>query len=82
MRIGIDLGGTKIEIAAIDDKGDIIKRARSKTPRGDYPATLDAICDLIFTVESELNFKGSVGVAIPGATSKKTGLVKMQTPHG
>lgn len=76
MRIGIDLGGTKIEIAAINDTGDIIKRARTPTPRGDYPATVKAICDLIFKIEEQLEVKGTVGVAIPGATSKKTGLIK------
>ena len=76
MRIGIDLGGTKIEIAAINDSGEIIKRARTNTPKGDYAGTLDAITELVFMVESEFSIKATIGVAIPGTTSKKTGLIK------
>jgi len=50
MRIGVDLGGTKIEAIAIDDDGTTLLRRRVPTPVGDYPATLVAICDLDQTV--------------------------------
>ncbi|MEJ0095209.1 MAG: ROK family protein [Methylocella sp.] len=76
MRIGIDLGGTKIEAIALDAKGAILLRHRTPTPAGDYAATLAAIADLVAFVEAETGRRGSVGVAAPGAISVKTGLVK------
>lgn len=75
MRIGIDLGGTKIEAVAIEASGLELNRWRVATPRGDYPATLQAIADLVQLVEAEVG-PGSVGVGIPGAISPATGLVK------
>ncbi|MBN8939498.1 MAG: ROK family protein [Rhizobiales bacterium] len=76
MRIGIDLGGTKIEILALDDGGRELVRRRVATPQGDYGATLRAIADLVGGVEAELGATGTVGVGIPGAVSPATGLVK------
>ncbi len=75
-RIGIDLGGTKIEIIALDDQGRVCLRRRQATPRGDYPATLRAIAGLVQSAESELGQRASVGLGIPGAESRATGLIK------
>jgi len=71
MRIGIDLGGTKIEALALDDAGRQVFRKRVPTPRGDYAATLDAVAALVKEIGD-----GTVGVGIPGALSRSTGLVK------
>ncbi len=76
MRIGVDLGGTKIEIIALDDGGQTLARRRVATPQGDYPATLAAVAGLVHAVEAELGQRGTVGVGMPGALSKVTGLVK------
>ena len=77
MRIGIDLGGTKIEIAALDAAdGAVLARERIATPRGDYDATIAAIRDLVAGVEARLGRRGTVGIGIPGAISPATGLVK------
>ena len=76
MRIGIDLGGTKIEIIALGDGGEVLARRRVATPQGDYPATLAAVAGLVAAVEVELGQRGSVGVGMPGALSRRTGLVK------
>ena len=76
MRIGIDLGGTKIEIIALDDDGTVRLRRRVPTPAGDYAATIGAVRGLVEAAESELGAKGPVGVAIPGAISPATGVVK------
>ena len=76
MRLGIDLGGTKIEAVALGRDGTIALRRRIATPAGDYQATIAAIKALIEGMESELGVRGSVGVAIPGMLSPATGLVK------
>ena len=76
MRIGIDLGGTKIEGIAIDDGGHEIVRRRVPTPQGDYAGTVEAIVSLVGTIESSAGERGTVGVGIPGALSRVTGLVK------
>jgi fructokinase len=76
MRIGIDVGGTKIEAIAIDDHGLELARRRIASPRGDYPATLAAICWLVHDIESGLSCSAQVGIGIPGAISPATGLVK------
>lgn len=69
LRIGIDLGGTKIEIVALDTPGHQLARRRVATPQGDYAATLAAVAGLLATVETELGQRGSVGIGIPGAES-------------
>ena len=76
MRIGIDLGGTKIEIIALDDSGIELLRRRVATPQGDYRATLHTLVDLVQSVESELKQQGSIGLGTPGAISRATGLMK------
>ena len=76
LRLGIDLGGTKIEIVALGDDGGELLRRRLPTPRGDYPATLAAIAALVTDAELRLGQTGSVGIGIPGAESRATGLVK------
>lgn len=75
-RIGIDLGGTKIEIVALDAAGAIRLRRRVATPPGDYAATLAAVASLVREAERELGERASVGIAMPGALSLATGLVK------
>ena len=76
MRIGIDFGGTKIEVIAIDDQGLVLVRQRIATPRHDYEACLRAIRDLVCLVETQSGTTGSVGIGIPGTISPATGLVK------
>ncbi|TSA16715.1 MAG: ROK family protein [Betaproteobacteria bacterium] len=76
MRLGVDLGGTKIEIVALANDNAELLRRRVPTPRDDYPGTLDAIAGLVRQVEHELGRRGSLGVGIPGAESRKTGLIK------
>jgi fructokinase len=75
MRIGIDLGGTKIEAIALGDDGKERARRRVPTPR-DYEATLAAIPALVAEVEKETGSRGSVGIGMPGTISPATGLVK------
>ncbi|MBT6829905.1 MAG: ROK family protein [Rhodospirillaceae bacterium] len=81
MRIGIDLGGTKVEAIALGDDGATLSRRRVATPRGDYEATLAAISDLVRTIEDELDMRASVGVATPGAISPESGLLKNSNSH-
>ncbi|CCG07309.1 ROK family protein [Pararhodospirillum photometricum] len=76
LRFGIDLGGTKIEIVALTPDGQECLRRRIPTPRHDYPGTLAAITALVTDAEVELGQRAPVGVAIPGAISPATGLVK------
>ena len=75
-RIGIDLGGTKIEGIALDDAGQVRLRRRMASPHGDYARTLTAIVELVTAIERELGTRGTVGVGIPGTISSSTGLVK------
>jgi fructokinase len=76
VRIGIDLGGTKIEGIALDDHGQTRVRRRITAPRGEYGDTLRAVSGLVATIESELTSVATVGVGIPGTISPATGLVK------
>ncbi|HTY04280.1 MAG TPA: ROK family protein [Rhodocyclaceae bacterium] len=76
MRLGVDLGGTKTEIIALDDDGGELLRRRVATPRGDYAATVATIATLVRDVENELGRAGTVGIGIPGAESRVTGLIK------
>jgi fructokinase len=75
-RIGVDLGGTKIEAAAIDGAGTIRIRHRVATPAGDYNGTIAAVTALVRGIESELGGGLTVGVGIPGTPAARTGLVK------
>ncbi len=74
-RIGIDLGGTKIEIAALDARGEIQVRERIATPAG-YADALAAMAALVRQVEQKIGAQASVGIGIPGAISPATGVVK------
>ena len=76
MRLGIDLGGTKIEIVALANDSAELLRRRVPTPRGDYRGTVKAVAGLVDAAENELGQRGSVGIGIPGAESRATGLIK------
>lgn len=76
LRIGIDLGGTKIEIIALDADGRELLRRRVPTPAGDYSATLAVVAGLVAWAEGELGARGSIGIGTPGAVSLATGLLK------
>jgi len=76
MRIGIDLGGTKIEAVALSDKGELLLSRRVNTPRGDYDKTLRTLVDLVEGIEGELKTRASIGIGTPGAISPATGLIK------
>jgi fructokinase len=76
MRIGVDMGGSKIEAIALDAAGAILARNRVPTPAGDYAAIIEAVRGLVTTIERRLGGTGSVGVGTPGALSLKTGLIK------
>lgn len=76
MRIGVDLGGTKIEVAALSADGEVLARQRQATPRGDYSATIGIVAAMVQRLEADLGRRGSVGVGIPGALSATTGLIK------
>ena len=76
MRIGIDLGGTKIEAIALDEHGNECFRQRIDTPRDDYAATVKVIIDLVTTIEKQFETSATVGIGIPGTISPATDLVK------
>jgi len=76
MRLGIDLGGTKIEIIALSSSGEVLWRSRVPTPQGDYMATLMAIVRLVDAAEQRLGTRGTLGLGIPGTESPLTGLIK------
>ena len=75
-RIGIDLGGTKIESIVIDYDGNEIYRKRIPNPNNDYNGILKSIKDLVYQSESETGLYGTIGIGIPGIISKQTNLVK------
>ncbi|MCG6958019.1 MAG: ROK family protein [Gemmatimonadetes bacterium] len=75
LRIGVDLGGTKIEAVALTDDGREASRHRVGTPRT-YEGTLDAVADLVAQTEKDGNGTGPVGIGIPGVVSPATGFVK------
>src|SRR6185436_4939403 len=76
VRIGVDLGGTKIEAVGLDPEGRTLARVRRATPRDDYDATLEAIVSAVAEIERAAGERGSVGVGMPGALSRATGRVK------
>ena len=76
MRIGVDVGGTKIEGLALADDGRELDRRRVAAPRGNYDDTIRAIVDLVSAIEASVKDSGTVGVGIPGAISPATGLIK------
>lgn len=76
MRLGIDLGGTKIEIIALGDGGRVLVRDRVPTPRSSYDDVIRAMRDLVLEAESKTGERGTLGIAIPGTISAATGFVK------
>jgi len=79
MRIGIDLGGTKIEGILLGDQGQELARKRVATPAGDYGATLRTVADLVHEIEQSHGIAASdatVGIAIPGTQSPTTSLIR------
>ena len=76
MRIGVDLGGSKIELVALDEDGTELLRTRVETPQGDYPGTLAAIARLLEGAERDLGGQATLGIGTPGAVSRATGLMK------
>ena len=76
MRIGIDLGGTKIEGVALSESGVELFRQRVATPQGDYRATLQSIVDLINLIEKDVGEQGSIGIGTPGSLSPVSGLLR------
>jgi fructokinase len=75
LRIGIDLGGTKIAGIALDGDAELVRR-RIQTPRGDYAATIEAVAALVSDIERTTRRQGTVGIGIPGTISPATGLVR------
>ena len=76
LRLGIDLGGTKIEIVALAADGRELLRRRAATPRDDYRAILETVARLVAEAEAELGDAGSVGIGTPGSLSPVTGLLR------
>ena len=76
MRIGVDVGGTKIEAIALDPKGSELQRIRVATPKGDYAGTVAAVSALVRELEKATGQTGTVGAGIPGTIVASTGLVK------
>jgi fructokinase len=76
VRIGVDLGGTKIEIIALDENGATVLRRRVPTPAADYSATVRAVAELVLSAQSQIGSIASVGIATPGALSPQTGLLR------
>jgi fructokinase len=76
LRIGLDLGGTKTEIIALDEAGGELLRRRIASPRQDYQATLDSIVRLVHDTEARLGARATVGIGTPGAISPATGLLR------
>lgn len=76
MRIGVDLGGTKTELIAIDDDGSVRLRRRAPTPAGDYAATVARIAGMVTQAERELGVRASVGIGTPGSQSPVDGRMR------
>lgn len=76
IKIGIDLGGTKIEGMALSEDGEELFRERVPTPVADYTAILQCISVLVNDIEEKLHRRGSVGIGTPGAVSPASGLLK------
>ena len=76
LRIGIDLGGTKTEVVALDERREALVRRREPTPAGDYDATLASIARLVRETEADVGKRGSVGIGTPGSLSPATRLIR------
>ena len=76
MRIGIDLGGTKISLIALDKAGQTLFETRIHTPKEDYHGTITALRELVMSAQSATGQNGSVGIGMPGSISPRSGLVQ------
>ncbi len=76
LRIGIDLGGTKIEGVMLASSGAELARTRIAAPRGDYAATVSALADLVADLERQAGGQGTIGIGMPGSISPASGLVQ------
>ncbi len=76
IRIGVDIGGTKIEIAAIDESGAELLRRRAPAPRGGYAEAIGAIAKFVLEAERAVGAPCSVGIGTPGAVSRESGVLK------
>ena len=76
IRIGVDIGGTKMEIAALDESGAELFRRRSEAPRGAYPDALRTLADAVLDAERKAGAQCTVGIGTPGAVSAKTGVLR------
>jgi fructokinase len=76
IRIGVDIGGTKMEIAALDESGGELLRRRTDTPRGAYRDAIQSIADAVLDAERALGARCTVGIGTPGAVSEKAGKLK------
>jgi fructokinase len=76
LRIGLDVGGTKIEGVALSPDGLVVSRRRVPTPQGDYEGTVRAVADVVGFIERETETQSPVGIGMPGIISPATGLVK------
>ncbi|MCC6473342.1 MAG: ROK family protein [Burkholderiales bacterium] len=82
VRIGVDIGGTKIEIIALGDEGRVLLRRRIDTPPSDYGALIASVAALVLSAERELGESGTVGVGPPGSPSRVTGFMRnSNSPH-
>ena len=76
MRLGVDVGGSKVEVALLDREGRVARRQRAATPHGSYEEALHALSATILAVERDAGEQCTVGVGIPGALSPRSGLVQ------
>jgi len=76
IRIGVDIGGTKMEIAAIDESGAELLRRRESAPRGSYAEAIEAIAQFVLEAERDVGARCSVGIGTPGAVSRGSGVLK------
>lgn len=76
LRIGVDLGGTKIAAIALDGDGTTVASRRTATPREDYSATIETIAEMIDSLERQAGRNGTIGIGIPGSLSPATGRVR------
>ena len=81
LRVGIDLGGTKIEGIALDGSREVA-RLRVDTPRGDYAATLDAIAAVVAALEQRAGSRATVGVGIPARCRRRPASSRTPIPSG
>lgn len=76
MRIGVDLGGTKIAAIALDGQGNCLHQLRWSTPAGDYRRTLEAVAGIVQAIEQATGRQGRVGIGSPGSLSPASGLIR------